>query len=150
MHHSAQTTLNLHLLTFFYCWVLILDVDSNPLSADGVCDLFHSNHYKRTGQLFWGDLWGSRSHVWGQSGKISWKIFQFLTAWAFPSAIHWNFAQVQLFMSKYYFHSKVYPYDTREMESGQLLFNKQKHLDVLNVLFFMNLLPFVSSFFYQL
>jgi len=101
--------------------VLLLDVDSNLLSADGVCDLFHSNLYAKTGQLFWGDLWGSHTVNYGQT--------------AFPSAVEWNFAQ-------------VLPYDTREMESGQLLFNKTRHLDMLHVLFYLNFQPFLSNFLY--
>jgi len=101
--------------------VLLLDVDSNPLSADGVCDLFHSNLYAETGQLFWGDLWGSRTKSFGQT--------------TYPSAVEWNFAQ-------------VLPYDTREMESGQLLFNKTRHLDMLHVLFYFNFQPFLSNFLY--
>lgn len=84
--------------------IVNLDYDAAPLGA--VSRLFQSEIYRKSGQLFYSDWWGTSTIGAGQAAHASSPL--------------WNFV-------------KVLPYPSREQESGVLFINKRKHWRELNV-----------------
>ena len=116
--------------------IVYIDVDSFPL--DDPEKLFKEDGYKKTGNIFWPDLWRGKTELFEMLGiekESPWYKTGDLGSWRDRVGKHFD-------MNKGEWDAKAISKEAlpaSQTEAGQLVLDRERHWDVLEYLLFINL-----------